>query len=232
MNRATTRVLALAACGGAAGLMLHRCREPTPETDTPPREVRGRPNDAESRPSAAPRLARPYTPRLDGALPSLPGRPSRPTVDTTERSPLMGEQARDPAWANPMEEVVIAHAKKNLADFLPDATWGNAACMTTTCALEFTFPDGDAEFASVVAPFIAGPFRRSRDVWSDGAGRSTMRITVSYVERDSGTRLDPSRFGEALDRLPPQYVEWRERIRSNLAAAKAEVEAAAGAPAP
>jgi hypothetical protein len=59
-----------------------------------------------------------------------------------------------------------------------------------------------------------------------------MRITVSYVERDSETRLDPSRFGEALDRLPPRYIEWRERIRNNVAAAKAEVAAAAGAPAP
>jgi hypothetical protein len=186
----------------------------------------------ETRHRAASTRAGSYTPSRVELGPSPRGRPTRPLIDTTETVAPIAELTRDDTWASPMEEVVIAHAKANLADFLPDATWGWGTCMTTTCDLEFTFPDGDAELASVVAPFIAGPFTRSRDVWSDGAGRSTMRITVSYVERDSGTRLEPSRFGEALDRLPPRYIAWRERIRNNVAAAKAEVAAAAGAPAP
>lgn len=227
------RVLALAVCGAAAGLVAYYHRAAAKRApDAYQRGSQGLPDTVERPQSPQPRPALPYSPRLEAVAPSFPGGAARPIVDTTLNVPPVAEQTRDDSWAKPMEAVVTAHARKNLADFLPDATWRSGTCMTTTCVLEFTFADVDAEFAAIIAPFIAGPFTRSRDLESDGDGRSTMRITVSYLDRNTGDRIDPSAFGKALDSLPPRYVEWRERIRNNVAAAKAEVSAAASGQAP
>lgn len=152
----------------------------------------------------------------------------RPLIDTTAPSPFdVEDRDRDDAWATPMEQVVARHAQANLSDFLPDAAWVGVDCRTSTCTLEFTIDEADRTFAAVVTPFVAGPFTLRRSHRPGADGRETVLATVSYLDLLDGARVDPSQFDAAFAVLPKRYVEWRERIRADPAAAKAELAASA-----
>lgn len=163
----------------------------------------------------------PSQPSAVATVPPPSGQPARVTYDfTLDGPPRVGvpdEIDRDEVWATAMEGFLARHGAATLGEFLPDAIWDGARCFSTTCHLVFRYDPTLRDEARVVYNFVAVNRYRPSEETTD-AGLTRVSLVVQYLDRDSGDRQTPEAFLDAERAMPPEFHQFRERVKRELAA--------------